>query len=104
MHHTKVRADTNLAVGEWSDEVVVVISSSDSGSSDSSSSSAVAYIVPSVIVAVILIILVILVIIYLVHSYRNRIKYHDTVVSISTLYSNFDLDINYCDVYTYIYV
>ena len=83
----KVRADTSLSVGEWSDPVIVTVnltSSSEPSESDSSLSP-VAYIVPSVIVGIVLIIMAILIIIYIVHCYKNRIKY-DTYVSRSTLF------------------
>lgn len=86
---SKVRADTSLSVGEWSDPIIVEVSTSSSSveDSDSSSISPIAYIVPSVIVGLLLIIIGIIIIVYLIHCYNNRIKYHDTYVSVSTLYS-----------------
>ena len=83
IHYLKVRADTTLTEGQWSDEVVVPISLSEGGavSSDSSGSSSVPYIVVAVIVGVILIIVAIAIAIYLVRCYRNT-KYHDAYVSL----------------------
>ena len=83
LHPLKVRADTSLSVGEWSDPVIVVTTSSSEPSeseNDSSDLSPVAYIVPSVIGGIILVIMAILIIIYIFHCYNNRIKY-DTYVS-----------------------
>ena len=89
LYPLKVRADTSLSVGEWSDPVIVlVVVLSEPSESDSSSLSPAAYIIPSAIVGIVLIIMAILIIIYIVHCYKNRIKY-DTYVSMSVPYSYF---------------
>ena len=79
----KVRADTTLTEGEWSDEVVILISeevSVQDGGEDSNDN-LVAYVVGCLLGAVAIIIMIGL-LIFLVHIYRNRIKYHgDTFVS-----------------------
>ena len=89
MYPLQVRADTTLTEGEWSDEIVIPISlsseddpsdstdSTDStDSSDSSDSSVVAYVV-GFLLGGIAIIIAIGLFIFLIHVYRNRIKYHD---------------------------
>ena len=86
MYPLKVRADTTLTEGEWSDEIIVVISETES--TDSSDSSVVAYVV-GFLLGGIAIILIIGLFIFLIHTYRNRIKYHDTYVSMLTAYSNY---------------
>ena len=93
MYFLKVRADTTLTEGEWSDEVVVVVISAEEStddSSNSSDSSVVAYVV-GFLLGGIAIIVTIGLFIFLIHTYRNRIKYHDTYVSMLTVYSNFKL-------------
>ena len=94
IHSLKVRADTTLTEGEWSDEIIVVISSSETestDSSDSSDSSVVAYVV-GFLLGGIAIIVTIGLFIFLIHTYRNRIKYHDTYVSTLTTYPNISID------------
>ena len=105
IHYLKVRADTTLTEGQWSDEVVVSISSSEGGavSSDSSGSSSVPYIVVAVIIGVILIIVAIAIAIYLVRCYRNT-KYHDAYVSLWSCLLKFYILLIYMYIYICIYV